>query len=104
MNFGEIPQIAWCAKLKQKHDGKQRASVLGPEFFSDCESPFDDILYSHRINFHTYADDPRLHTALQPASSEADALEHLEKCVGELRSCMAIISTLWQKKNDVMRS
>ena len=65
-----------------------QGSVLGPKFFLDYESPLGDIIRSHGLSAHFYADDTQLYLSFNPNHS-ASAMERLENCVSDIRNWMA---------------
>ena len=56
--------------------------VLGPLLFSVYASPVGDVITSHQIQYHQYADDLQLYTALHPRQSYN--FRELTACVNDV--------------------
>ena len=54
-------------------------SVLGPMLFALYVSPVGNVISSHGVQYHQYADDTQLFYALKPSSIESD-LKVLQAC------------------------
>ena len=65
-----------------------QGSVLGPKFFKDYKSPVGQIIRSHGLQAHFYADDSQIYLAFDP-NDETMSLKKLENCVKDIRSWMA---------------
>ena len=65
-----------------------QGSVLGPKFFVDYESPLGDIIRSHGLSAHFYADDTQIYLTFNPDNAST-SISQLEKCVTEVRNWMA---------------
>ena len=74
-----------------------QGSVLGPKFFLDYESPLGEIIRSHGLNAHFYADDTQIYIAFKPKEGTDDALSKLHQCMSAIRNWMA---TNFLKLND----
>ena len=69
-----------------------QGSVLGPKFFLDYESPLGEIIRSHGVEAHFYADDTQLYLSFKPDKQEiaqGEALTKLQNCISDVRAWMA---------------
>jgi hypothetical protein len=88
-NRQQFVTIRGTRSAKQQLDcNVPQGAVLGPEFFSDYDSPVAEIFRRHNIDFHLYADDTQVYLAFDPCD-EDDALSRLEMCLSEVRLWMA---------------
>ena len=72
--------------------GVPRGSVLGPLLFTAYASPVGDLVKSHGVSYHQFADD----TQLLVAMNVNDAVPTLER----LASCSAAVRS-WLLRNDL---
>ena len=81
---------------------------LGPVFFKNYITPLADLIKSHNVHFHGYADDTQLYVTFKPdgvasklrtkkqrkrQETEKSALCKLERCTEAIRNWMAINCT-----------
>jgi hypothetical protein len=69
------------AGREQCEHGVPQGSVLGPFLFSDYVSPIADVIASHGVQFHQYANDTQLYIAVK---SDSD-IKKLEECTLAVR-------------------
>jgi len=79
-----------------------QGSVLGPLLFVIYVSPVSDLITSHEVSHHQYADDTQLFHPIKASSISAD-LANLESCSQAVKGCFAVNNlTLNADKSDVM--
>jgi len=64
--------------------GIPHGSVLGPLFFTVYYSPVADVIVSHGVQHHQYADNTQLRLAMQ-ADNTSDRLSVLAACTTDVR-------------------
>ena len=69
--------------------GVPQGSVGGPMLFSLYLQPIGNIIKSHNLKFHCYADDIQLYVSFTPTSTGlSNAKEKLENCIDDIRTWM----------------
>lgn len=64
--------------------GVPQGSVLGPLLFAVYGSPVADVIASHGVRHHQYADDTQLHLAMR-ANNTASGLSALDACTSDVK-------------------
>ena len=71
--------------------GVPQGSVGGPMLFSLYLQPIGNIIKSHNLKFHCYADDIQLYVSFTPTSTGlSNAKEILENCIDDIRVWMGL--------------
>ena len=67
--------------------GVPQGSILGPLLFTIYMLPIGNIIRSHGINFHSYADDTQLYIPLKPGVT--GNVQRLLTCLSEIKQWMS---------------
>ena len=67
--------------------GVPQGSVLGPVLFVLYTAPLSEIMSTHSVLFHSFADDTQLHKSAKP-SHVGELVESMEACIQDIKSWM----------------
>ena len=69
--------------------GLPQGSCIGPALFPIYTKPLGNILRSHKLPYHLYADDTQINTSVKPIQADVDeAIQKMENCIDEIRAWM----------------
>ena len=69
--------------------GVPQGSVGGPLLFSLYLRPVSDIILTHNVHYHCYADDIQLYVSFPPSTTAfSTAIRQLELCIDDIKSWM----------------
>ena len=92
----------YCSATVSGSTGVPQGLVLGPLLFADYVSPVGDLVKSHGVDHHQYADDSQLFLSMKASSMTADLLK-LQSCAQAVKAWFAESKLLLNaNKSDVM--
>uniref|UniRef100_A0A674N4B1 Reverse transcriptase domain-containing protein n=1 Tax=Takifugu rubripes TaxID=31033 RepID=A0A674N4B1_TAKRU len=75
------------SRIHETKCGVPQGSILGPTLFNLYMLPLGDVIRSHGISFHSYADDTQLYIAVAP--DDTGPVDALFNCILDIQSWMA---------------
>ena len=67
--------------------GVPQGSVLGPLLYTLYTTPLGDLIKTHNVNYHMYADDTQLYLSIEPPNISV-LINNLEKCISDVKVWM----------------
>ena len=93
----------YSALTKHCTSGVLQESILGPLLFAAYLSPIADVISSHGMLFHQYADDTQLYVVAKAKVDTADALKTILSCTHAVQSWFLLNDLLLNPdKSEVM--
>ena len=91
-----------CSAITPVHSGVAQGSVLGPILFTMYAKPMSDIIDSHSIIHHSFADDLQLQMSATP-DRISELLHSTQSCIGDVNAwATANMLNLNDNKTELM--